>query len=355
MFTRFEQRPPGGSLYIDTTDGLKEYASLEVYYAQRYAGGEPISSFAWSKEPEWVRSRGGPVAIYQFGPENGTQVLSFHGNPGTGRGANPAESILEEADIRLITFDAPGFGDTPLIPSEDPAFVVAGNVARDIIDELGYREVGVLARSGGVPRSLGFAALHPERVSGMVLIAGLAPPEANIDWQQGMTAHNHTIFDSIENNNPAITELVETARKIQEYEPYLYNKIRPDVGALDEVLFEMHPDLPQCIAASMREGVRNGAAGWVQSVVALRQPWGFDLNDIKAPTRIVHGTFDPFAGIEHARWLQKNIENAELEEIKFGGHFTNWRHIERHLRFLKTSHAQWQAAEMGKGALASSP
>jgi pimeloyl-ACP methyl ester carboxylesterase len=134
---------------------------LEARYA-KMAGVKPLSSFIWDRAPDYVEFEGTSIAVHQLGPKNGVPMVSFHGNPGSARGPHPTAELLEAENIRLIAFDAPGFGDSPTVHTDTP-FITAGHVASKVVEALGYEKVTVMTRSGGVPRALGFAALHPKK------------------------------------------------------------------------------------------------------------------------------------------------------------------------------------------------
>ena len=322
--------------------------SIEARFA-RMAGVEPICSFIWDQEPKLIEVDGATVAVHELGPEGGTPVLSFHGNPGSARGPHPTRKLLETENIRLIAFDAPGFGDSPPVIIDNP-LVTSGNIAQSVVEAFGYERVAVLARSGGVPRALGFAALHPESVSSMVLIAGPAPQAADIDWQVGMTAGNKEIYTEAQSKpSLAISRFHEISQKLLADEEYLIRDLWKEMSTYDKLIFELQPDLFLCTAVGHAAGASHDAAGWQQNVSALTQEWGFSLTDVKASTLIVHGDDDPYANIEHARWLQRNINQAELLEVE-GGHFANWLQIRKYLIYLREQHLRGQRGveEIGK-------
>jgi pimeloyl-ACP methyl ester carboxylesterase len=47
----------------------------------------------------------------------------------------------------------------------------------------------------------------------------------------------------------------------------------------------------------------------------------FDLEEIKAPTLVIHATDDTFVPVAHAQYTASQIPNARFESFDSGGHF----------------------------------
>src|SRR6476646_9672015 len=48
----------------------------------------------------------------------------------------------------------------------------------------------------------------------------------------------------------------------------------------------------QAIRQMLTEAFRNGVWGYVDDALCLIQPWGFDVTEIRVPTRVVYGLTD---------------------------------------------------------------
>lgn len=59
-------------------------------------------------------------------------------------------------------------------------------------------------------------------------------------------------------------------------------------------------ELGDYAVACMRHSVRQGVIGWRDDTLAQTQPWGFDLDRIRVPVSIWHGSDDRNVGTEHA-------------------------------------------------------
>src|SRR3989337_2296340 len=81
----------------------------------------------------------------------------------------------------------PGSGGSP--PYQDRDVASAAADVSSVADALGIDRFAVMGHSGGGPHALACAALLPDRVLGVVSVAGLAPFGADgLDWFAGMSA-----------------------------------------------------------------------------------------------------------------------------------------------------------------------
>lgn len=104
----------------------------------------------------------------------GPAVVLLHGQPGSARDWAAVTPLLS-TDLTVIAVDRPGYGGT-----EGPAGDFAANAGAVVatLDHLGIRRAVMVGHSwaGGVALTL--AADHPERVSGLVLVASIGPDDA---------------------------------------------------------------------------------------------------------------------------------------------------------------------------------
>jgi len=271
--------------------------------------------------PAVVMPDGRRVAFEERGNPDGTPIIAFHGSPGSRVGPWPRNFWLSLANIKLITFDRPGYG----LSDRAPGRAVA-DTARDvevIADTLGIERFAVNARSGGVPHALGCAALLKDRVANVCAMVGLAPREAEIDWTGAMVkanqeAHEHATVDvsALEKSMQA------TADDIKRWPYSLLEDLEPSLTDADkEIVGSYNPIMRRIIADSHAEGLRRDAAGWIDDTIAVNQPWGFDVGDIQAKTLIWRGEHDPFSPLEHSEWLADNIQNARFILHPNASHF----------------------------------
>lgn len=137
-----------------------------------------------------IRLRDGRrVQAYDSGVENGADaftVLWHHGSPQTGALLEPLLAAARTRGIRLLSYGRPAYGGSDPSPGRDVSSAAA-DVAQ-IADALGVDRFAVMGASGGGPHALACAALLPERVTGVVCLAGIAPFTETFDWYAGMVS-----------------------------------------------------------------------------------------------------------------------------------------------------------------------
>src|SRR5215210_3106271 len=113
-------------------------------------------------------------------------VFWHHGSPNIGAPPEPLFAAADRLGIRWASYDRPGYGGSTPRPDRDVASA-AGDTS-SVADALGIDRFAVMGHSGGGSHSLACAALLPERVLGVVSVAGMAPFGAEgLDFFAGMS------------------------------------------------------------------------------------------------------------------------------------------------------------------------
>ncbi len=93
---------------------------------------------------------------------------------------------------------------------------------------------------------------------------------------------------------------------------------------------ELSGELHDMLLQAFREGIVNGPAGYVDDLISLLAPWGFTLDEVKAPTRVMAGTEDEGIPRQRTQWLVAGIPDAEPVGSP-GGHIANHSAAEERL------------------------
>jgi len=268
------------------------------------------------------------------GDSAGTPIFLLHGTPGSRSGPKPRASILYRLGVRLISYDRPGYGASGRLAGREVADA-AGDVAA-IADELGLAEFGIVGRSGGGPHALACAALLPDRVRSAAVLVGLAPADADdLGWYDGMTSANERDYRAATTGGPeALTEFMENAKRVQADPETLLHTLMPDLTDHDRrVVNEV--TIRRQLMEAYAEALRAGAHGWLDDVIALRKPWGFDPSAIKQPVLLWHGADDAFVPVDHAVWLADRIASAQIEVASGTAHFGAVETLPKALTWVK--------------------
>jgi pimeloyl-ACP methyl ester carboxylesterase len=77
---------------------------------------------------------------------------------------------------------------------------------------------------------------------------------------------------------------------------------------------------PRDFARYMIEAARQSPDGWWMEETNMSEPLDFDLDEIKLPVMIWHGTADTLVPLSHGRNLASRLPQAELVELPDIGH-----------------------------------
>jgi pimeloyl-ACP methyl ester carboxylesterase len=276
---------------------------------------------------------GRQLAVKSLGDPVGQPVFLLHGTPGTLDGPLPRGIFLYRLGIRLISYTRPGYPGSDRHENRTVADAAADVEA--IADKLDLGRFSVIGRSGGAPHALACAAAKSlrDRIICTAALSSLAPYDAHgkgLDWFAGMADsnieayRNATNFHKGTNSEPILQSLIATfnehARQVRNNSQGLLNTLWPELGESDRRIIG-DVALRRIIARVHAEAVRDSIDGWLDDVMALGSPWGFELSDITSPVLLWHGVDDKQSPASHAKWLAKKIPTADLDLDPGVAHF----------------------------------
>jgi pimeloyl-ACP methyl ester carboxylesterase len=275
-----------------------------------------------------VRTAGGRrLQVLEEGVPDGRAVLVHSGTPGSRLLYEPAVRLAERQGIRMICYDRPGYGGS----DRDPERSVA-NCAQDvraIADVLGIERLAVWGISGGGPHALACAALLGDLVPAVAVLASIAPWGAEgLDYVEGMGRENVEDFELTLRDRAAGRAKHEKERmEILAATPEtLHTMIETLLSPVD--LVALTPAFTAFLYEATQLGLAPGADGWWDDDVAFAEPWGFELEQIRTPVLLLHGSQDRFVPFTHGEWLARHIRGVEARLLHEDGHLTL---IENHL------------------------
>lgn len=243
-----------------------------------------------------VRVEGGVLHAYDTGADAAARLalVWHHGSPQTGAPLEPLLAAAAARGIRLVSYGRPGYGGSTSRPGRDVASA-AGDVAA-IADALGLERFAVMGASGGGPHALACAALLPDRVTGAVTLAGIAPYTETFDWFAGMTAPG--ALRAARDGRDARERYAET----DEFDPEQF--LPADWAALEASWASLGADVVRSEAY--------GIGGLIDDDVAFASSWGFDLGAVVPPVLLVQGEHDRVVPAKHASWMLSRLSRAQL-------------------------------------------
>lgn len=263
----------------------------------------------------------------ELGDPAGRAVLIHHGTPGSRVVSRNDVERAEQDGIRLIAYDRPGYGGSTAQPGRTVADCAQD--VRAIAAQLGIEQLAVRGLSGGAPHALACAALLPDLVPAVAVMACSAPWEADgLDYFAGMGELN------LEDTSRMLEDPVAARAKC---ESDRLEMLRIGPGELLEHLKtllapvdaqELNGERAEYLVHAWRVGLGPGSDGWWDDEVSFMAPWGFELESIKTPVLLCHGRHDRFVPFAHGEWLAGQIPSVEPRLTDDDGHLTlSARHL----------------------------
>jgi pimeloyl-ACP methyl ester carboxylesterase len=282
-----------------------------------------------------VKAHGRTLAVAQWGDLGAFPVFSLHGTPGSRYDRHYDESRYAEAGARVITYDRPGYGGSDRHRGRHVVDCVQDVAA--IADELGIGRFAVTGASGGGAHSLAVAARLPERVTRAGCAVGVAPFEAPaFDWFAGMDPLNVREFQwALEGEDVLEREYARESAEMLARIADDPSKILGDDWQLPEADRKQlaKPERQELVRQTVNEAFRNGVWGMVDDMLCHVEPWGFDVAEIRVPTKIEYGEADVLVPRQHGEWLARNVPGAHVA-VSPAGHLADDAEVVADYRWL---------------------
>jgi pimeloyl-ACP methyl ester carboxylesterase len=266
--------------------------------------------------------------VLEAGEKTGRTVLVHHGTPNSRLFFGRDVERAERDGIRLISYDRPGYGGSTPQPGHTIADCVED--VRTIAAALEIERLAVWGISGGGPHAIACAALLPELVPAVAVLASPAPWDApGLDYFAGMGELN------VEDIRLMLDDPV-AAQAQREKDRLELLAMTPDqlLQELNTLLTPtdaaaLTPEVAEHLLAAARSGLAPGWEGWWDDDMASLTPWGFELDSITTPVLLRHGRQDRFVPFGHGEWLAQNIPGVQAELTDDDGHLTlTARHLD---------------------------
>lgn len=258
---------------------------------------------------------GRTLHVYDTGGPARLTVLWHHGTPNLGAPPGPLLPLSETLGVRWIAYDRPGYGSSTPVP--DRTVGDAAGCAAAVADALGVDRFAVMGHSGGCAPALATAALLPDRVRAVAILAAVAPFEAD-GWFDGMAAASAESLGAAAEGRAAKEKYEATA----EFDPEVFTDA--DFAALNGSWSWLNDVVRPAL----------GAVGLIDDDLSAVKPWGCDLAAITAPVLLVHGEDDRMIPATHSKWLAERIPGAELRLSPGDGHISVLSHAADALTWL---------------------
>jgi len=262
---------------------------------------------------------GRALAYIERGSADGSPVFLLHGTPGSRLTRYPDPTEYERRNLRVITYDRPGYGESG--PDRGRTVASAAADIGAIADQLGLERFTTFGVSGGAPHSLACAALLPDRVTRAAAMVTPAPYDApGLDFMEGMTELNVSEFSAALEGEENLAEFLEPfVKEAQEDADKLVAEIEAELPPVDQAVLA-RPEVREILRESMAEAVRQGSRGWIDDDLAFTKAWGFELERIETEVGLWQGELDVLAPRSHGEYVAKQLPNGIFHLIPGAGH-----------------------------------
>lgn len=271
-------------------------------------------------ETQFLELPTGRIAYVEYGAHDGEPVFYFHGWPSSRTQAAPAHEAARELGMRIISPDRPGVGQSTFVPNR--RLLDWPPLLEQIADRLEIEQFRILAVSGGGPYALATAWAMPQRVQAMSVVCG-APPLADAPDDAGLVIIYRWLL-WIHRTQPALVRrMFWLARPFARIplpawsRPLLLKCLTaPDAAALrDNALFDL-------CHSNFRGSWEGSAEGVITDAEIYAAPWGFPVEEVRAPVCIWHGKQDRNFSWQLSQALAARISRCRTRFIDDEGHFS---------------------------------
>ena len=264
-----------------------------------------------------VQTRKGRIEYAIYGKEGDPIVAVMHGSPGGYDQVPLVMPQLVENGFRVISWSRPGYLRTPLKTGK--TIWKQADALAALLDVLGIEKVNLLGVSGGGPASLAFALSYPHRLNTLLLICALTHSYKLSklsylmikiffhDISQWFYQQLYKIFPHLIVYVLLKLESDFDKKEFSEQLHYILNHASCRVS-IEKLLESLSP-------ISLR---KNGLYNDLQQFKSLEN---LPLENIKAPTFVIHGSHDKDAKVDHAALVMQKVPQAEIYWLKDGFHF----------------------------------
>lgn len=263
------------------------------------------------------------VGLATFGDPNGFPVLALHGAPACRLMFDVADASARACGLKLIAFDRPGYGLTPLdygatLLSRTEAFA-------ELPDALGLDRFMLLGVSGGGPYAVSLAARLGSRVAGLALISPLGPvadtASRDVPNPVHMSIMQRVFFLDMPRHPWVLRANAEIAmRSFRAAPSFFASTFLHLLPEADSVILSRE-DVSHSMIEMTMEATRHGILGGICDLEIYGEPWHVDYTQITAPARLWQGTADTIVPVGVSLKLGELIPGCEVTQVEGGGHF----------------------------------
>lgn len=268
----------------------------------------------------------------EYGSLNGYPIIYCHGSQSSRFEMHYDESFAVDINIRIITVDRPGHGESDFNPNG--SVLSFTNDIDQLTRILGITEFSVVGMSAGAPFAMGIAHMLRKKTKKLGIISGFAPYTKETEK---LLSKEVNILLKMAKSFPIFLRFmlrIQTWQLKRNPKNVLKNFLKvmsaPDQEVLKSEL------VMNVFEKFFTEAFKNGSKGVAHEISKiLVQDWKFKLNDIIVPTFIWHGSEDNNVPKEWAMYTHETISNSQLKIFPNEGHLIIFKNAQEIFTALK--------------------
>jgi 2-hydroxy-6-oxonona-2,4-dienedioate hydrolase len=237
------------------------------------------------------------------GEMGGVPVIFTHGGgPGSGAWNNFLYNAAAfSKQFRCYFYDLPGFGGSDKVPAQGPVYSWHANKLLGFMDALQIDKAYLVNQSFGGSAAIKLAAQAPGRVAKLV-ITGSQPVLGSIVTPSSSSRARQLVGDYFAGEGPSLEKMRRIVTELEFFDPSkvtdLNIQLRHQAGA--------QPDARRLAEVPNWRGAPENLVR--------------ELDQVAAPTLIVHGLHDAFAGVDVPLFMTNRMADSRLHIIRNAAH-----------------------------------
>ena len=263
---------------------------------------------------------GRTLGVAVVGQADGLPIFHFHGRGVSRLEVFQVATSASTFGVRLIGLDRPGIGRSD--PKAGHRILDWPDDVVEVADQLDIEQFAVEGVSAGSPYAMACAYKIPHRLTACGLISSVSPGylirksasvgKRAVSWT---SEHFPWLLRAL------VRRLLPTSPDEASIERLLV-RLEASVGEPDRRLLDT-PEFRRDLARGLAEGLRQGANGNVEDLVAQVQPWGFQIEEIPFEKMFLwHGEQDRVVPVAAARLLSQALPHCTATFYPDEGHFS---------------------------------
>ena len=272
------------------------------------------------KEKEVIKLKNGKkISFSVYGNENGFPILFCHGVNGTRVQAMKFADKANELNLKIITPDRPGYGESSPVEKRD--YLEWAEEIVEFLNLLGIEKLGLMGVSAGANYALACVYKYPNRFRKVVMVSATSGaflyrkgPEKRL--AEMVLSHPrllHMYMGFVDKANGKTKEMKFNLQKF-------------GLSDSDVELFE-NLDIPELIEMSEREAYINGPEAPASDVLRMLKDIDFDTRAITKQITFWYGAQDRIVPLETMAFIEKIVPNYKLVIKSDAGHLLIFQHL----------------------------